>query len=384
VRKKEIKIWWLMLILNLFIPSIALSSGFLPGYGTGFNLKGYYKNLFSVSETSSGKDYYSDLNRLRVELDISFNPEISAKAIYDNEVILGEILNTQEFLFVKKSEGDVYYDMDSILADNPDLYWRHSIYRLYLTYTDDLISLTAGRQRIAMGVGRIWNPEDVINPINPVSIERTERTGVDAVKMDFSINAFSNISFIYVKKLSGEGYILKGRSKLKGYDLSVMGSRIGHDDYMIGFDFSGYIEGSGFRGEATYTFDDKRDDFLRFVLSWDYTFPDTFYILMEYLYNGGNIKDENIFIQPYLNEITTKNQNFWGIELGYDITPLFRADNLLIFDVDDKSYFINPSLKYNIFEDMDVMIGALLFEGDDKSEYGKFSHLYYAQMQFYF
>ena len=345
-------------------------------------LKGYYKNLLTFSETGPGDDYYSDMNRLRLEMDSNITRTLSAKVIYDNELIFGSFLNTPEFALLKAQPQDTYFDLDKVLADTGDVYWRHSLYRCYLAYTGEKTTLTAGRQRVALGVGKIWNPKDLINPVSPLSLERDERTGADAIHADFHLGALSGLGLVYAKKDAAENAVIKAKTNLKGYDLSAMAGRFG-EDAVLGLDFSGYIGDSGFRGEGTYTFADQRDDFVRGVLSWDYTFENTLYVLLEYLYNGGNI-DGMASPYQFTGEIITKNRNFLGIGMGYDLTPLVRLDALSILDLDGESIFLGPSIKYNIVQNVDWITGAQFFRGRQDGEYGSMPDVYYTQAQWYF
>ncbi|MBI5746104.1 MAG: hypothetical protein HZA13_03775 [Nitrospirae bacterium] len=369
-------------ILIFAIPSDAFSFELFAKDYVRIDLKGYYKNLLTISETNLKQDYYSDLNRLRFDFNISLASKLSVKIAYDHDLIFGSILNTNEFAVLKDQGTDTYYRLDAVLADRSEIYWRHSFYRLYLRYTEEKMSLTAGKQRIALGVGKIWNPEDIINPSNPLSIEREERAGSDAIQADFHFGTFSGTSFIYARKESEHDFVIKPKTNFKGYDISALTGLFGKKS-VIGFDFSGYIGDTGLRGEGTYTFHPERRNFFRFDLSWDYTFLNSLYILMEYFYNGGNIRNGG-FLNQLSGEISTRNRNFLDINIGYDITPLIKFDTLSIWDIYENSIFINPSVKYNIFEGIDWLSGVQLFMGKPDGEYDKLPNFYYTQIQWYF
>ncbi|MDO8427418.1 MAG: hypothetical protein Q7T24_07880 [Deltaproteobacteria bacterium] len=352
-----------------------------------FELKGYYKSLLTVSETTDKEGFTGDLNRLRLELEITPVENVRAVIAYDNEVILGDVLDTKEFKDLKDFRENTYFDLSTISLDDGGAFWRHSIYRMHISYARGPSDITIGRQRVALGAGRIWNPEDLLNPVSPLQIERDERAGVDAVSFDFSTGPVSGVSLVYApgRTSAGESFLIRERANFSGYDISGMLANFRRDK-VLGLDFSGYIKGSGLRGEFTYTAADERADFFRGVLSLDHTFPSSLYILIEYLYNGGNIKtlDDPVVAASASSEITTKNNNFIGAGAGYDITPLLRLDGLAVFDLDDKSGFLSPSLRYNILEDLDLSAGIQLFTGKAMSEYGGASDLYYAELKLYF
>ncbi len=353
----------------------------------GVNLSGYYKNLFTASESLSGRSFTGDLNRLRLDFDASPFPGIDLKVIYDNEAVLGSVLDTPEFRAAGAAGSVTYFDLDRTSVDRDYLYWRQSLYRAYISCSRGMVTLTVGRQRVALGTGRLWNPEDLLNPVSPLAVERDERRGVDAVAMDISLGAVTGLKLVYGPGRGWNREILFARMKgnLRGYDLSVLfGSFRGNS--VLGLDFSGYIGESGFRGESTYTFSQSGPDFLRLVLSFDHTFQSSLYVLAEYLYNGGNRPTglSPVELSRFDAQIATRNRNFFGFLAGYDLTPLIRLDILTVLDMDDGSLFLGPTVSYNIMENIDLSAGVQLFAGKNNSEYGDLPDLYTAELKWYF
>ena len=58
---------------------------------------------------------------------------------------------------------------------------QHFVDRLYFRQNFLWGSVVVGRQRISWGTGRVWNPTDLFYPINPVSFDKIEKDGADAV-----------------------------------------------------------------------------------------------------------------------------------------------------------------------------------------------------------
>ena len=351
------------------------------------NLSGSYKSLLTVGETLSKEDYWSDLNRLRLEIDVKPMDTILIKTVYDNEAIVGTILKTGEFALAKEAEENTLFDLNREIADHQDLFWRHSLYRLYLTYSKRELNLTVGRQRVAWGQDRIWNPTDLFNPVSPLRLEREQRTGVDAVNIEYSFGPLAGINMVYapgddrVKGSAGA----RVRTNIEGYDLSVILGEF-REDRVMGLDFAGNIGDSGFRGEGVFTGQKEGKDFSRVVLSWDYNFASSLYLLLEYLYNGGNLgRDASpLSITKFSGEIVTRNRNFLATGIGYDLTPLVRLDLYAIYDMDGGSSFLNPDIKYNLFSNLDWITGTQSFLGGKDSEYGPFHDLYYTSIEWFF
>src|SRR3989304_4535319 len=122
------KILPLLLIFSfLLYPKQLLSSP--------ITLSGSFKTLPAAGETFSGEGYWSDLNRLRLEVDVKPVETILIKTVYDNEAIIGTLLKTGEFAFAKEAKEATLFDLSREITDHQHLFWRHSLYRLYLTYS---------------------------------------------------------------------------------------------------------------------------------------------------------------------------------------------------------------------------------------------------------
>jgi len=356
-------------------------------FSSSLTLSGSYKSLLMIGETLSKEDFWSDLNRLRLEIDIKPVETILIKTVYDNEAIIGTFLKTGEFAFAKKAKEATLFDLSREITDHQNLFWRHSLYRLYLTYSKRELNLTVGRQRVAWGHARIWNPTDLFNPVSPLRIEREQRTGVDAVNIDYSFGPLAGLNIVYApgnERTEGSAGA-RVRTNIKGYDLSIMTGEF-RKNKVMGLDFAGNIGDSGFRGEGVFTDQKEGSDFSRLVLSWDYNFPGSLYLLLEYLYNGGNLgRDASpLSITQFSGEIVTRNRNFLASGIGYDLTPLARFDLYGIYDIDAGSLFLNPGIRYNIRRDLDWVAGSQIFSGNEESEYGPFPDTYYTSLEWYF
>lgn len=353
-----------------------------------FTMSGYYKNLLSGSKSTAGGDYYGDLNRLRLDSEYRPSEDMTLKLVLDNEAVFGTVLDTADFK-AGKDIRQTYFGLDRTFADTSDLWGRTSVHRFYLTAKSDRISGTLGRQRIAWGTERLWNPTDLFNPASPFSIERDERTGTDAVRLDLYPGPLSGVTAVYAPEREGNDDIaFRAKTNMRGYDVSLVLASLG-DRNLAGIDFAGNLGDSSLRGEATYEsmkranplFPEMAERFSRAVLSWDYTFPNTLYVLLEYLYNGGNVKQDVplTFVQA---GIMTKNRNFLAAGFGYDLTPLIRPECTFIVDVDGKGVFAGPSVKYNVRENVDWVAGVMLFSSN--GEYKEQQDVYYTSVTMYF
>jgi len=76
----------------------------------------------------------------------------------------------------------------------------------------------------------------------------------------------------------------------------------------------------------------------------------------------------------------------WSIfqEFAYDITPLLRGTLFGIYNPNDKSYVIVPSLSYSVITNLDLYFVAFFFEGAPLTEYGEYGTTIYARIKYSF
>ncbi len=269
--------------------------------------------------------------------------------------------------------------------DNGTLYGGHRLYRAYAELTLSAVDLRIGRQRIAWGTAMLWNPMDILNPFNPIQLERLERQGIDAALLDWDYDALSRVSLVYARQRSGASAAMRWRSNLRGYDLSLMAGRF-RGDAVGGFDFAGQLGDVGLRGEFTRTRPEAGRGFTQAVLGADYTFGNSLSLNLEVHYNGRGATDtrDYDFARLLRGEILSLARHYVGAYLGYDLTPLLRWDNFLIVNLDDDSLFLAPNLIYSLTDNLEGTLGIQAFHGDPGTEYGTFENLYHVQLQRFF
>lgn len=127
----------------------------------------------------------TDYNRIRAELSLSHEQysNLAATLIVDNETSYTTSPN----------------ELDNEL----------SLYRAYGQYQGERHFWSIGKQRIPLGVGRIWNPIDVFNPVDVQAVETDERSGTDAIRYEYALSELSNLDLTIA-----DG---KAAIRLKGY-----------------------------------------------------------------------------------------------------------------------------------------------------------------------
>lgn len=359
-----------------------------------FNLGGYAKSLDFVSRETQTRSYeILSGNRLRLDTEWQDREQLfDFRLIVDHEFLVGSSLSAQRTAINSGFQRNELLQLNWILNEKENLIWRHSFYRAYLKWRMKNLDAAIGRERIAWGQGRIWTPTDTINPYDPLSVEREERAGSDALDLKWNANELSFLEMAYVprSKLEWEQSLLLGRAHLnfKQMDWEFMGGKI-EDERIIGFNHAAQIFEGSIRSELTYNFHSAlRKDFLRALLSYDYSFSlkQPLYLLAEFYYNGIGERDKNDYARVLLkqNDQQFFGKDYLGLGLTYEFSSLWKAESYGILNLDDGSAFIGPQIRWQPIKDLEMTIGYQAFLGSAQSEFGGRRDIAFLQLQWFF
>lgn len=350
--------------------------------------KGYYKTLLALSRTTFPLEerYALDLNRLRLEARGQPQEWLGFEVQYDHEALLGGFLETAQFAQLQAMPPMTYWDLEDDYVDRGSLFARHRLHRGYVRFAAPIADALVGRQRVAWGSGRFWNPTDLLNPFNPIALEREERPGVDAVLLQRNLGPLSRVSVVYAPQRDApSSRALRYRTNFAATDVALVAGEF-RGDRVVGFDVVGRVGEGGVRVEAARTRPEAGEDYTRLVAGIDYAFANTLTMTLEYYRNGQGSRDEGAYDLPRLHAGLVQNvgRRYAAAQVRYDFTPLLRSDNVLIVNTDDGSRFFAPSLVYSVTANFDWSVGVRLFGGATSSEFGSFHNLYYTYVQYFF
>jgi hypothetical protein len=353
------------------------------------DLSGYYKNLLTDSRTviPAGDSYQLDLNRLRLELKGQLAQAVALDLEYDNEVLLGSYLDTQQFGLQKMLPSPHYWDLEHTYADSGSLYGRHELYRAFLTLTAGRTDMRIGRQRIGWGTGRFWSPLDILNPFSPIQIEREERIGVDAALIEYKVGALSRLGAVYAPQhdsRDSSGALIWHDNRF-GMDYSIMAGRFGQER-VVGADVATQLGNAGVHGELTQVRREDGTRYARALLGLDYAFVNTLTFGGELYYNGAGTSDRAAydFASLFAGRIQNVGRRYAGAYASYELTPLLKWTNYFVANLSDQSTFFSPSLTYSLQSNLDLTLGVQWLQGRADTEYGRLNDTYYAQLQWFF
>ena len=311
-----------------------------------------------------------------------FNLEYELNAVYLSSQTNFDLTQTEK---TNRQIADMNWEISS--GDHLSL--SHFVDRLSFRQGFDFGNITVGRQRISWGTGRIWNPTDLFNPINPASFFKVEKDGADAVSFKYNIADFTDAQIVYnpTGKLTNGNYAARLRTNFNEYDVSVMAGSFDNRT-IIGGDFAGNLSAAGVRGEGIYSVNslDKSDYYFYYILGIDFQFTAELYTVLEYSHNGQGTKDISKYDINRLakGEILNLNQDYLYFAAMYQLSPLWMFSASNISNVNDGSGFVALLANYSFTEDLYFSFGGQFFFGPERSEYWFYSSAGYRQGEYYF
>ncbi|MBX3646345.1 MAG: hypothetical protein KF766_01595 [Rhodocyclaceae bacterium] len=348
---------------------------------------GEYKNLLLNSKTVSGERYSLDENRIRLKLKGMLGEAATIDLQYDNQVLVGSYLRTRQFQQQKASAQQPYWSLDSNYLDQPSIFGRHALYRASINFVVGETDIRIGRQRIAWGTGRFWSPLDILNPVSTITLDRSERQGVDAVLVEHKLGPLSRVAAVFAPSPIGGNSTraFLWHSNVRGVDYSIVGGRFGQDD-VLGFDIAGQISQAAVRGEWTRVRTRADEHFNRALVGLDYAFQNTLTLSAELYRDESGASNPGMydFSAQTNGQRQTLARNYLGVQASYDFTPLTKWSSELVINLVDQSWYFAPAITYSVYPNLDWSFGVQLFGGITQSEFVRHPDVAYTQLRWYF
>lgn len=341
--------------------------------------------LITGKSLSENRQFLETRDRLALEADLEVLQRLRLNVEYRLEAF-GSLVGPSDFAQIGRESERDFLDLDWTLSQQGDLFMRHRLHRAVLSLELPPFRGAVGRQRISWGTGKLWSPTDLFNPLNPLSLERGDRRGADAALLTMALGPQADATVVYAP-LAGASARRSARvhATIRGVDVSfLVGARAG--EWFLGGDFASPLGEGLVRGEMITALKENGGAVFQGVVAGEYTFPNSLAIVVEYFENGeGKTHPREFEIQRLLRgEIVALGKRFLGAILGYDLTPLWRAEVAAAQSLTDGSTYLNPKLTYAVTANADVGIGAGIVRGHDRSEFGRLKNLYYAEFRWAF
>lgn len=377
-------------------------------------------------ERVGDRDVWESLTRLRQRLQIDAGGGWSGSFVYDNELRFGIL---DRFGRGTAGEADSFLGLEDEIhafgfkADASHRQWRHLMYRAFVRYEGEHLEMTVGRQRIPWGVGRLWNPIDRFNAIGPLAIEADQSVGVDAVEARWLLSDFDSLQVVYApgNRSDDARYALRFDGVLHDTDVGVMAG-VFEQAPTFGAELAGNLGDAAWRVEAVYTNPQRDvweigwaaprelDRFWQVVVSLDTNFDvgNGVYVLVEHLYDGNALgfgEGEAGALLPLFEAapgpgapvvqpvsanrfggsgVVSNARHMTGLQLSSDLTSSVNGGLLALYDWNGGSAAFFPSLSFTGLNAAEITLGAQLFVGPKRSQFGEAQALVFLLVEYFF
>lgn len=237
---------------------------------------------------------------------------------------------------------------------------------------------TLGRQAVGFGRIALFSPLDVIAPFPPDALDTDVRPGVDALRGVRYFGLGGQIGGIAVlgDGTENNSYLATFSLNTGEIDILAIAGSL-REREMFGFGLAGSLGGVGLKGELAYyegkdvgkAGGDLHDTFaIGAVEAW-YRFDNGLILLTEYLYNGAGVGDPEAYGQ-FLDSAPLREglsflagRHYLLAGPSYEVQPLLTINGLLIWNLEDDSFFLRPLGEYSLADDLVLQVFWNFSEG---------------------
>ncbi len=377
---------WCRLAAALLAGSLQAAATAAPD---GLRLTGYNKTLaiHSRSVVPPDEPYTLLLNRTRLKLSYLVPDALELHVENDTEVRAGDFLGTAQDRMELQQPSRSLWDLQSTWDDRPRRRVTNDFFRAYAKVSRGPVDVKLGRQRIAIGTGRLWSALDMLNPLNPLQIERDEYVGVDAALAEVRLASLSRVSLAYAPQPGGGSprWVAAWRTHVGEADVNATLARY-FGDQLAGLDVATQWGGLGLRGELAGTWPASGSRYASGLMGADYAFANTLTLSLE-LFASTQPEAERrqqLAAQPLRAGLQPASTRYAGLVGSYEITPLLKVSAAWLSNLRDHSRFGSLSLAWSATDNLMLQGGLQRFGGASDSEYGRGQPLAYLQLQWYF
>lgn len=356
----------------------------------GVKAGGYLKDFWQYSHSAlDGRVYNLNTFRARISLDADKGP-FKFHADLDNQVAAGSFFRTTEFRLFGYAPPKPWLDMEHTVSTGTMNGYGIGAYRAWVGVEGDGGVIRAGRQRIAWGSGKLWNPTDVLNAFDPTSVERDERRGVDALYARGGIGSLGQAELVWAPHDSwiDHSLLARGRANWEGWDAAVMGGKIpgSTGSFVVGGDFARELFEGTAHGEAAWFDPENRTPYWKAGLGYDYNFPSGTAVVVEVYHAGNGNLDPRRYDYAALRAGREQSvaQNYAGATFSKDLHTLWKFECAAIVNADDNSTLAYPSIAWNALDDLWLTAAWRRFGGDKLGEYGRLPNQTVLTVQYWF
>lgn len=356
----------------------------IPGMAAqkNYDFGGYIKYMASANLVESDKDYYDHLIHQRLNFEYRFEQGFRVNLSMRNRLLWGDSVELPAYRSIIGSDTG-YWDLTTNWLEGDSVIGTSQFDRAYVQWSDTDWQLRAGRARINWSMNTIWNPNDVFNAYSIYDFDYEERGGTDAVSVTRKLNFASSVDLVFSPNESRDltSYAARYLYNYRGWDMQVIGGK-SYLDRVLGGGIAGDLFGAGLRAEMS-RFEPTKERWNDVVLTSntvasiesDYSFASqrNWVGRLAYLYISEPQSAESAakYLKLPLSAKTLSfTQNTYYADLGFDISPLWRATFSTVY-YQDHSYYLAINSQYSVSDNVQLIGVIQMFDGRKDSLFGE-------------
>ncbi len=367
---KKITIYILLLFLSIRANSQENS------LFSNMSLNGYIKYMNSSTISNVDSAWLVDnLVHNRLNFKWYMNDKLTLVLEARNRLIYGDMIRyiPNYADIIEKDQGFLHFLTNNI-SDGSSCVLNSTFDRAYFEFNSNKWLVTIGRQRINWGQAFAWNPNDIFNSYSFFDFDYEERSGSDAVRIQYYPN-FTSVAEAAIKIDKDNNITAAGLYRFNkwSYDIQFIAGIIDSSDFVVGAGWTGSIYNFGFNGEMSYFHPQGNysDSIGVTIVSagLSYMFSNSLNISVEGNYNGYfnklNLNSYNdLYFMPLSVKTTSYSKFSWFGQISYPIHPLLSGSiAAMYFPSLGNGYFIMPSLNYSVCDNFEFSLYGQYFEG---------------------
>jgi len=344
--------------------------------------------VWSGATPLAGSDAKS-FNRFRIAIDQPVGP-VSIEAAYEHVLTFRQGSAVSRAGIGAVPHGGESLPIQGTIVDRDHVLWRHRFDRLKVGWSPAAgMEFTGGRQAVSWGTTLFLTPADPFVPFSPADPFREFRAGVDAARLRLYPSPLSEIDLVVrpTKTVVGREITALGRglTAWHGWELSGWGGSL-YGDTAGAFGAAGSLGSWAVRGEAVIR-EQEAGAVFRGTVGVDHLTQVNqrdLYVVVEYQRDGlgaacvddyAGILQSNPFRR---GELQVLGRDEAVVQASYQLRPLLSLAGVWIWNLNDRSALVSPSLAYSLSDDTAITGGVFLGIGNDEatatrlvpSEYG--------------
>lgn len=280
------------------------------------------------------------------------------------------------------------FDLTHTLTDQDRRAAVHRLDRLSASHQSEGRTLRFGRQAVSWGNGLIFQVLDFVNPFSPIAIDKEYKTGEDMFYGQWQAGQGDGQFMVVPRRdivtheLEGResSYAFKWRLKALGGDVDLLAARH-YDENLIGAGLVHNLGGAVWRFDVLHINLAAGDAEFSLVTNLDYSWVwggKNFYGYVEYFRSGVGTTERNTTLTPRTalsvrlarGELFTLGRDYAAVGVRIEQTPLLNWNLNLIRNLNDDSAFWQVRAVYDWRQNLQLMAGVNLPDGDRGTEYG--------------